>query len=221
MSCNRVSINCTPRASRHTSFTWSSPPKDRRARLVASSRVMPELTYFSTRFSKWNRSSSSISVSAAFRRKRERRRINKSLNIGGLLNYLESWHSSFWFYIRVHSRLRGSPFLLPVASLWLFVAQGNQRIYTGGTARRNPTSQRGHDSQRHHHARKRERVPGTNVKKHAGKKLRENQRRSHTCNNAGNHQQHSLTQKQAEYLAAPRAERHANPNFAGASRDRI
>src|SRR5215470_1671773 len=89
MSCNRVSINCTPRASRHTSFTWSSPPKDRRARLVASSRVMPEVTYFSTRCSKWNRSSSSNSVSAAFRLKRERRRWNKSLSIKVSLNRLE------------------------------------------------------------------------------------------------------------------------------------
>src|SRR6266853_1355005 len=56
------------------------PPNSSRARRSASAGVRPDCASFETCFSKWKRSSSSISASTLFRRKRERKRNSRSFH---------------------------------------------------------------------------------------------------------------------------------------------
>src|SRR6516165_8921736 len=86
-SCAIVSKNRTPRASRHSSFSCSVPPRISRVCRRASSAGTPDCSNFSTCWSKWKRNSSSSSLSTVFRRRRDRNRIRRSLSIFFLAPY--------------------------------------------------------------------------------------------------------------------------------------
>ena len=90
MSCARISMKVTPRASRQSSLTCSVPPNSMRERRTACSRVRPDRICFSTWCSRWKRSSSSSSFSTVLRRSSERKRKSRSLSMTCLLS--RPWH---------------------------------------------------------------------------------------------------------------------------------
>src|SRR5262249_41555533 len=73
----------TPRASRHSSLIWATPPSSSRARRAASAGESPAAMCLSTCFSRWKRSSSSSSCSTAFRRNSARSRNARSVSMAG------------------------------------------------------------------------------------------------------------------------------------------